>query len=102
MIAEIKESLESLRFFFKTIWNHRWWDYWHFQKLLDAQLRFMEEHYGKDSHFVGDCFTKGRIIILRKYLKDWIECDEFEYEVCRNKKKKFFKALERNFERFWD
>jgi hypothetical protein len=104
MFYEIKESFESLKFFFKTIWYHRWWDYWFFQVLLDKQLEFMEKHYGKDSHFVGDCFTKKRIIVLRRYLKEWIECDDFENKIgdCKEKRKKFFKYLERNFEKFWD
>jgi hypothetical protein len=102
MIHEIRESLHSLKFFFKTIYKHRWWDYYFFQILLDAQLHFMEIHYGKDSHFVGDKFTKGRIIVLRKFLKDWIECDDFEKSDCKNKRKKFFRYFERNFEKFWD
>jgi hypothetical protein len=110
MIHEIRESLHSLRFFFKTIYEHRWWDYYFFQILLDAQLHFMEIHYGKDSHFVGDKFTKGRIIVLRKFLKDWIECDDLDESDeseksnsdCKNKRKKFFRYFERNFEKFWD
>ena len=98
----LKESLESLFFFFKTIYKHRWWDYYFFQNLLDKQLEFMEKHYGKDSHFVGACFTKKRIIVLRKYLKEWIDCNDFDINDCNNKRKKFFKYLERNFEKFWD
>jgi hypothetical protein len=101
-MQKILESLHSLKFFFKTIYNHRWWDYYFFQKLLDKQLEYLEAHYGKDSHFVGDCFTKGRIKILRKYLKEYIECDEFEENICQEKRKKFFRYFERNLERFWD
>ena len=98
----LKESFYTLRFFFKTIWNHRWWDYYFFQKLIDKQLEFMEVNYGTNSHFMGDSFTRGRIIILRRFLKEWIECEDFDYGDCKDKRKKFFKHLERNFEKFWD
>jgi hypothetical protein len=104
MFYGIKESLKSVKFFAGTIWNHRWWDYGFFQTLLDKQLEYMEKHFGTDSIFIGDCFTKGRIIILRKYLKEWVECDDFDLngKDCKKKRKKFFKHLERNIEKFWD
>ena len=102
MFVNLKESLESVRFFAKTIWKHRWWDYWFLQRFMDRLLEHMEKHYGKDTHFVGAEFTKGRIIIVRKYLKEWMECDEFNDFDCKNKRKKFFKHFERNIERFWD
>ena len=101
----LKESLQTMKFFFITIWNHKWWDYYFFQKLLDKQLEYLEVHYGSNSHFVGDTFTRGRIIILRRYLREWIECDEygdFDYNKCNEKRKRFFKFLERNIEKFWD
>jgi hypothetical protein len=102
MFSYIKESLETTRFFIKSIWNHRWWDYYFFQIFLDKQLEFLEVHYGRDSHFIGDTFTRGRIMVLRKYLKEWIECDEFKEYECKEKRKRFFLHLERNFEKFWD
>jgi len=102
MIHEIRESLHSLKFFFKSIYKHRWWDYYFFQMLLDKQFHFMEIHYGKDSHFIGAKFTKGRIIVLRKFLKDWTDCNDFDESDCKNKRKKFFRYFERNFEKFWD
>ena len=100
----VKESLHSVKFFFTTIWNHRWWDYYFFQKLLDKQLEYLEVHYGNDSHFIGDTFTRGRIMVLRRYLKEWIECDDFEFDYteCKEKRKRFFLHLERNIEKFWD
>ncbi len=98
--VQLKESLNSLKFFFKTIWNHRWWDYCYFQDLLDKQLEYLEEHYGTKSHFVGDCFTKGRIKILRRYLEDWKECEY--YGDCKEKKERFFKHLSNSIDKFWD
>jgi len=95
---DLKESIKSIKFFFKTIWNHRWYDYCFFRELLDKQLEYLENHYGTKSHFIGDCFTKGRIKILRRYLEDWKECDKD----CKEKKEKFFKYLGLNIDKFWD
>jgi hypothetical protein len=102
MFYILKESFDSVKFFARTIWKHRWWDYYFFQNLLDKQLEYLEVNYGTNSHFVGDNFTKGRIMVLRRYLKDWVECDDFDENQCKNKRKRFFKYLERNIERFWD
>jgi hypothetical protein len=101
---EFKESLKSVRFFWKTIWNHRWYDYAYFQDLLDKQLEYLEANYGENSHYVGDCFTKGRIRILRKYLEDWKDCDMYEIDpkYCKEKRDKFFKHLSLNIDKFWD
>jgi hypothetical protein len=41
-------------------------------------------------------------MVLRKYLNEWIECDEYKEYECKEKRKKFFLHLERNFEKFWD
>ena len=77
-----------------------WWDY-HFQlEMIDKQLEICEKHWGVDTHYVGDGFTKGRIVVVRSYYKMYKEAEswENEYKYLR----KFVQAYARLLPRLWD
>ena len=94
------ESVKSLRFYFTTARRHRWWDY-HFQVvMIDRMLQQCEKHWGKDTHYVGDKFTLGRIKVIRKYIHLYRTTHEHTKETLYLKKALRYYAA--NIQRFWD
>ncbi len=87
------------------IWNDRWWDHDFLLNLMLFKLKDMEEHWGKDTHYVGDQDDKE---ILKKLVEDleWmIEADEFNEgytEEYKKRSKSFFGRLDRHHRKLWD
>ena len=101
--SSLKRRLEETADKFKLAqevvkWN--WWDY-HFQlEMIDRMLEICEKHWGVDTHYVGDQFTKGRIVVIRSYYKKHKEADTWEEE--SRYLSKFLKGYARLVVRLWD
>jgi len=104
------------------IWKDRFWDYSFFTTILIFKLEQMEKYWGKDTHYEGDKFTKGRLKVLIKRFKELDDkLDEIDMAYLKGandeERKLFwkiqmkrhnylidqaFKVLGRNHRRFWD
>ncbi len=92
--------------FRKIIWNDRWWDYSFFLELMLFKLKDMQEHWGTDTHYVGDLDDKEIIDKLVEDL-DWMLNNEEEFNDGYEKKykkrsKAFFGRLDRHHRKLWD
>jgi len=102
----------------KIIWNDRWWDYSFFLKIVLFKLKDIEEHWGKDTHYVNDLDEKET---LQKLIKDleWMLDEEKENEIMdkvsdltegfknydqeyKKISSRFFGRLDRHHRKFWD
>lgn len=99
-IREVYRSLRNLVRFFKIVWQWRWYDPSYAMDLVVKDLEIRLEHWGKDTHYVGDNFTKGRIMVLLRWYKRSKDSyrfdDELKYE------KKFLQGYAKNIMKFWD
>lgn len=53
----------------KIIWQDRWYDHDYLLYLIEFKLQDMEKHWGVDTHYEGDKFTKLRLQIVIRDLK---------------------------------
>ena len=96
---DIWHGLKNLAMFASTVWKWRWWDFSSHLEMMDKQLEICEKHWSKDTHYVGDSFTLGRIKAVRRYYARYsTSCimDEDKYL------KKFVKGYARLLPRLWD
>ena len=101
---ELKEILHNIKLYYPIIKNDRWWDFAFFEELIIHKLKDLEKHWGVDTHYVGDSFTKKRIQVL---LRKWEKIQKFDEKNPFNKetekmKIKWFKELGRLMPRLWD
>ncbi len=100
-------GIDNLRIYRKIIWNDRFWDHTFLLELLLFKLKNMEEHWGKDTHYVNDTDEKET---LQKLIEDleWMldpDVDDYTKEGIAEYKKRsraFFGRLDRNHLKFWD
>ena len=93
---------QNLKLYFPILIKDRWWDYEFFDELIIYKLKDLERHWGKDTHYVGDCFAKGRIKVL---LKQWEKIKKLEIKDLKKYKKeraKWFCRFGRTLPRLWD
>ena len=64
---DIWYGLKNLAIFASTVWKWRWWDFSSHLEMMDKQLEICEKHWAKNTHYVGDTFTLGRIKVVRRY-----------------------------------
>jgi hypothetical protein len=90
----------------KIIWGDRWWDYSFLLNILYFKLKIMEEHWGRDTHYVKDYEEKE---LLKKLITDleWIlddtkEFDDGYLEEYKKRSKRFFGRLDRGHRKLWD
>ena len=104
-IYQVIRFFRNLKIYWKILRNDEWWDYAYVYDLLEVKLESMLEHWGKDTHYVGDRFARGRLCIILKYLKEYRkkeECIDCSYEEVKAARDRFWNALRRNINRFWD
>ena len=94
----------------KIIWRDRWYDHEFILELIQFKLDDMEKHWGKDTHYIGDQFTKLRMQSLQKDLQTYRDLingnlyfpkENFEQE-SKHIKEKIGKRFFRLLPRFWD
>ena len=72
---DIWYGLKNLAMFASTVWKWKWWDFSNHLEMMDKQLEICEKHWAKDTHYVGDTFTLGRIKAVRRFFErriwDW-------------------------------
>ena len=99
----IKTGIKNLIFYFKVIWNDRFWDSYFIYILLDKKLQQMENNWCVNTYAEGDEETKKIIISLRQKIKSIIEYDNYDdYKKEQKLKRKFFLELYKNMDRLWD
>jgi len=105
-IHSIRNGIRNVFYFFPVIWKYRWWDFEFFLDIIEHTLKDYTNHYGKDSHFLGDEFVRKRACVLLKMLEKYRECHDWDFKKSNDEKKqlrrKFFIQLSNNIERFWD
>jgi len=105
VIINIKRFFRNLKLYYPILKTDEWWDFYHFENLIIHKLKDLEKHWGKDTHYEGDCFTKKRIqVLLKKWQKiQWYE-DEHPTNLkeIENMKIHWFKEFGRLLPRLWD
>ena len=101
LIFKIKTFFRNFKLYLPILLNDQWWDYGYFEDLIIHKLKDIEKHWGKDTHYEGDCFTKKRIQVL---LKKWEKIKEKEDQliIVDKEKQEWFKELGRLLPRLWD
>ena len=100
IVASIYASVRNLCTFAKVIYKWRFWDYSYMLAVIDKMLEECEKRWVKETHYVGDKFTKGRIMVVRRdyyrYMNasDFVEQDKLE--------KRFLRRFARLLPRLWD
>jgi len=96
------DGIKNLFKYSKLVWRDRWWDYYFLEDWILFKLKDMEKHWGKKTHYVGDCFTKKRLQVLIKKLEELKKLDEeFDKDIMK-KRAEVYKLLGRNIGKFWD
>ena len=100
----IKKFFKNLKIYWPILKSDEWWDYYYFENLIIHKLKNLEKHWGKDTHYVGDCFTKKRIQVL---LRKWERIEKFEEEHpfdenVEKMKIQWYNDLGRLMPRLWD
>jgi len=98
-IRELGRSLVSLAGFWGVIWKWRWYDYGYTVDILERDLQLRLKYWGKDTHYVGDNFTKGRMLVLLKNL------DQYRNAKWQDEDrlwKQFITRYARTLTRLWD
>ncbi len=102
----LSKGLDNFRRYRKIIWRDRWWDYSFILELELFKLKDMQEHWGKDTHYVNDLDDKE---IIDKLVEDleWMLNDEKELEdgyeeEYKKRSRSFYGRLDRNHRKLWD
>jgi hypothetical protein len=105
-IKSFLKGIDNLWRWRKIIWKDRWWDYYYLLEILRFKLKDMEEHWGKDTHYVKDYEEKES---LKKLIEDleWMIDDTNEFEdgymdEYKKRSKRFFGRLDRGHRKLWD
>ena len=106
---DVKTGIKNLWKFRKIVYRDRWWDYSFMLDMIEFKLKDMEKHWGKDTSYVGDKFTAGRLKVILKDLEDYREFfdgDEFvnikDYKKIKKERSKKMNRFWKNLPRFWD
>jgi hypothetical protein len=105
-IRSFFKGIDNLWKWRKIIWTDRWWDYSYFLIMLRFKLKDMEEHWGRDTHYVKDYTEKKHLQDLLEDL-DWMLDNEHEFEdgheeEYKKRSRRFFSRLDRHHRKFWD
>lgn len=92
-------SMKNLWVFRKVVWYFRWYDFSFQEEVLDKMLAECEKHWS-ESHYVGWEFTLGRIRVVRRYYRRYLDSKDIyeEYKWQR----RFHKEYARLLVRLWD
>lgn len=100
MIKEVVIGIKNMVYFWRVIWNYRWWDYGFTYDILVKDLELRYEKWGTHTHYVGDKFTKQRIEVVLSYYYQYKIAETWEDEI--KYEKKFIQAYTRLLPRLWD
>ena len=68
--------------------------------MIDKMLEECEEKWVKETHYEGDEFTLGRIMVVRRYYKEYTAAVDLDKEEVYLQK--FLKGYARLLPRLWD
>ena len=100
IVASIYASVRNLCTFAKVIYRWRFWDYSFTLEVIDKMLAECEKQWGSSTHYVGDKFTKGRIIVTRKDYQRSLTTDDYIEQHALEKR--FLQRFGRLLPRLWD
>lgn len=98
-MKELWRSLVSVVEWLPVVARWRWWDYEFSVDLLAKDLQLRIKRWGVETHYVGECFTLGRMVVVLRYYEEYKNCSiDEEYKLLG----KFLKAYARLLPRLWD
>ena len=98
-VKSMYRGLCNLRRYYSVVYKHRWWDYYFMLEMIDKMLEEREQHWVKNTHYVGDKFTLGRIKVLRRMYREYRTSGVWdEDEMLR----RYLSRLARTVPRLWD
>lgn len=100
IITSIYNSIRNLWTFAKVTYRWRFWDYSYTLGVIDKMLEECEKRWVKETHYVGDKFTKGRIMVVRRDYQRSITADDFKEQ--DKLEKRFLRRFARLLPRLWD
>ncbi len=98
-LKEFSRSLVSIISFWRVIWNWRWYDYSYTLDILERDLQLRLRYWGTKTHYIGDKFTRGRMLVLLKNLQEYREA---EWQNEARAWKLFMTRHARTLGRLWD
>ena len=100
-IYNFKKFFRNLKLYYPILKRDEWWDYSYFEELVIFKLKQLEKHWGDDTHYIGDNFTKKRIQVL---LREWEKIEELDEDLqdVDKLKEEWFRKLGRLLPRLWD
>ena len=116
MFRRIIDGINNFWYYRKLIWNDRWWDHAFLTDMIEAKLQNMIDHWD-ESNSIGYKFTKKRMIVLQKRIKnfdrkivdleyDYIVEKKYTFDEYKKESKKIhdetWSQFGRNLHRFWD
>ena len=99
-MRSIITNIKNLVQWAKVVARYRWWDYGFTLQLIRMDLEVKYIHWGKDTHYIGDQFTKKRIAVLLRQLDKYDSAEGLKEECYELQK--FMKMYTRNLARLWD
>lgn len=99
-LRSVWTSLKNLVNWGRVVWQYRWWDYGFSLAMIVRDLELKEKEWGKNTHYVGDKYTKKRIQVLLRMYKRYEDTSCYKQE--DKLLKKFLRLYARNLERLWD
>ena len=97
----VKKFFRNLKIYYCILKDDEWWDFSYFEKLIIHKLKDLEKHWGKDTYYKGDCFTKGRIRVI---LREWEKIEKLDKDLQNvdKLKEEWFRKLGRLMPKLWD
>ena len=105
---KLKLIYENFKAYFPMIFKDKYYDNVLLLELIDRRLKIMEDNW-HNVRYKEKCFTLGRIKVLRRLIKEYIELENSMFankkvrkEILREKRKKLFTYFMNSFPNFWD
>lgn len=100
-MKELWRSLVSVVEWLPVTASWRWWDYTFTVDLMARDLQLRIKRWGKETHYIGDRFTLGRMLVVLRYYEKYKSNYEDVWDEDRLLKK-FIRAYARLLPRLWD
>lgn len=98
-MKEMWRSLVSVVEWLPVTASWRWWDYGFSLDLMARDLQLRIKRWGKQTHYLGDRFTLGRMLVVLRYYEEYRSARVADEDKLL---KKFTRAYARLLPRLWD
>lgn len=94
------QGIRNLLRYGSTVWKHHWWDFGYQMDMMDKMLEECEENWHVNTVHLGSGFILGRIKVVRRYYKRYLEAADLKEE--NRLRDKFLHGYARLLPRLWD